>query len=162
MKDMKPAAKRKSTRRAQPKRAKTTSRASARRATTKSAKRASRAPSKTAKKAVAPIKRASTNGSALSKLPKPAAVLAQPKRLARARVTIAPIFTPEITVSAHKFRIGESVHLTAGIFARGGAGAVYKVTQLLPSDGDEQQYRIKSANEPHERVAKQSQLEPAL
>ena len=29
-------------------------------------------------------------------------------------------------------------------------------------DGDEQQYRIKSANEPHERVAKQSQLEPAL
>ena len=90
------------------------------------------------------------------------AVLAQPKRLARAKATLVPMMAPEISVSAHKFRIGESVHLTAGIFARGGAGAVYKVTQLLPSDGDEQQYRIKSANEPHERVAKQSQLEPAL
>jgi hypothetical protein len=32
---------------------------------------------------------------------------------------------------------------------------------VLPSEGDEQQYRIKSANEPHERVAKQSQLERA-
>ena len=90
------------------------------------------------------------------------AVLAQPKRLARSKATLVPMIAPEISVSAHKFRIGESVHLTAGIFARGGAGAVYKVTQLLPSDGDEQQYRIKSANEPHERVAKQSQLEPAL
>ena len=52
--------------------------------------------------------------------------------------------------------------LTAGMYVRGGANHVYKVTQLLPSDGDEQQYRIKSATEPHERVAKQSQLEPAM
>ena len=160
MNDMKPAAKRKPARRAPAKRAKTTARASARRAPTKSAKSASRAPSKTAKKAVAPVKRTPT--SVLAKLPKPAAVIAQPKRLARARTTVLPTFVPEISVSAHKFRIGESVHLTAGVFARGGAGAVYKVTQLLPSDGDEQQYRIKSANEPHERVAKQSQLEPAM
>jgi hypothetical protein len=160
MNDMKPAAKRKPVRRAPTKRAKTTARASARRKQTKSAKTASRAPSKTAKKAVAPPKRTPT--SVLAKLPKPSVVLAQPKRLARAKATLVPFMAPEISVSAHKFRIGESVHLTAGIFARGGAGAVYKVTQLLPSDGDEQQYRIKSANEPHERVAKQSQLEPAL
>jgi hypothetical protein len=33
------------------------------------------------------------------------------------------------------------------------------VVRILPTDGDEQQYRIKSATEPHERVAKQSQLE---
>jgi hypothetical protein len=62
---------------------------------------------------------------------------------------------------AHKFRIGESVHFTTGAYTRGGASGVYKVTQLLPSEGDEQQYRIKSATEPHERVAKQSQLERA-
>ena len=42
---------------------------------------------------------------------------------------------------------------------RGGANGVYEVVRLLPTDGDEQQYRIKSATEPHERVAKQSQLE---
>lgn len=74
-----------------------------------------------------------------------------------------PILTPvAIEVRTHKFSVGESVHLTAGVFVRGGANGIYKVTQLLPSDGDEQQYRIKSATEPHERVAKQSQLEPAL
>ena len=75
MKDMKPAAKRKAARRAPTKRAKTTSRASTRRAPTKSAKRASRAPSKTAKKAAAPVKRTPST-TALSKLPKPAAVAA--------------------------------------------------------------------------------------
>jgi hypothetical protein len=36
---------------------------------------------------------------------------------------------------------------------------VFEVVRILPTDGDEQQYRIKSATEPHERVAKQSQLE---
>jgi hypothetical protein len=62
---------------------------------------------------------------------------------------------------AHKFRIGDSVHFTAGLLGRGGGSGVYEVVRLLPTDGDEQQYRIKSASEPHERVAKQSQLERA-
>jgi hypothetical protein len=47
------------------------------------------------------------------------------------------------------------VHFTAG---RGGTSGVFKVTQLLPSEGDDRQYRIKSPAEPHERVAKESQL----
>jgi hypothetical protein len=153
MNDMKPAAKRKASRRAPAKRAKSarrpstrTAKAAARRASPKNAKTASRAPAKRAKPVPA----------------KPAQAATQPKRLPSRLKTLIPIITPlEITVSAHKFRVGEAVHLTAGIFARGGASNVYKVTQLLPSDGDEQQYRIKSASEPHERVAKQSQLEPA-
>lgn len=62
-------------------------------------------------------------------------------------------------LSPHKFRIGDSVHFTSGMFGRGGAAGVYEVVRLLPTEGDEQQYRIKSATEPHERVAKQSQLE---
>lgn len=151
MKGMKPAAKRKASRRVPAKRAKTAK--SARRPSTRTAKAAARrAPVKRAK--AAPAKAAPA---------KPAQVPAQPKRLARAKSTFVPLMVPmEFMVTAHKFRVGESVHLTAGIFARGGASSVYKVTQLLPSDGDEQQYRIKSATEPHERVAKQSQLEPAL
>jgi hypothetical protein len=32
------------------------------------------------------------------------------------------------------------------------------VTQLLPPEGDDRQYRIKSSDEPHERVVKESQL----
>ena len=64
-------------------------------------------------------------------------------------------------VLAHKFRVGDNVHIIAGLLGRGDAGGVYKVVRVLPTEGDEQQYRIKSANEPHERVAKQSQLERA-
>ena len=30
--------------------------------------------------------------------------------------------------------------------------------QLLPPEGDDRQYRIKSSDEPHERVVKESQL----
>ena len=39
------------------------------------------------------------------------------------------------------------------------ASADYKVTYLLPPEGDDYQYRIKSAAEPHERVLKESQLQ---
>lgn len=60
---------------------------------------------------------------------------------------------------AHKFRVGDNVQVIAGLLGRGDGGGTYQVVRLLPSDGDEQQYRIKSATEPHERVAKQSQLE---
>jgi hypothetical protein len=35
----------------------------------------------------------------------------------------------------------------------------FTVIKLLPPEGGERQYRIKSANEPHERVAKESQLD---
>jgi hypothetical protein len=36
-----------------------------------------------------------------------------------------------------------------------------QIMQLLPAEGDELCYRIKRANEPHERVAKGSQLKRA-
>jgi hypothetical protein len=62
-------------------------------------------------------------------------------------------------LSDHKFKIGQTVLYTSGPYGRGGSGSVYKVTQLLPQEGDDLQYRIKSASEPHERVVKESQLE---
>jgi hypothetical protein len=58
-------------------------------------------------------------------------------------------------VSDHKFKIGQTVFYSSGPYGRGG---VYKVMQLLPPTGDDRQYRIKSAVEPHERVAKESEL----
>jgi len=61
-------------------------------------------------------------------------------------------------VSHHKFKVGQSVNYASGPFGAGGANNVYKVTQLLPPEGDDFQYRIKSLAEPHERVAKESQL----
>ncbi|HTE77355.1 MAG TPA: hypothetical protein VK653_11545 [Xanthobacteraceae bacterium] len=59
----------------------------------------------------------------------------------------------------HRFKIGQSVQFTSGPFGRGAATGIYKVTQLLPPEGDEYQYRIKSASEPHERVVKESQMD---
>jgi hypothetical protein len=48
-----------------------------------------------------------------------------------------------------------------GRSAPGGASSIYKITQLLPLEGDDFQYKIKSVAEPHERVAKESQLDRA-
>ena len=62
---------------------------------------------------------------------------------------------------SHKYKIGQSVRYNSGAARRAGSNASFKIIRLLPSEGDHQQYRIKSASEPHERVAKQSQLERA-
>ena len=57
----------------------------------------------------------------------------------------------EVNVSGHKFKIGQLVNY----LIRGGSLGVYQVTQLLPPEGEAFQYRIKNANEPHERTAKE-------
>jgi hypothetical protein len=59
----------------------------------------------------------------------------------------------------HKYSIGQNVRYTAGPFSRFGASGSFKIVKLLPPEGDEQQYRIKSAGEAFERVAKESQLD---
>jgi hypothetical protein len=61
-------------------------------------------------------------------------------------------------VQDHKFKVGQSISFMSGPFGRGGTNGIYKVTQLLPSEDNDYQYRIKSASEPHERVVKESQL----
>jgi len=60
---------------------------------------------------------------------------------------------------AHKFRVGQTVLYTSSPVTRPGASGTYKVVKLLPSDGDDYQYRIKNPGEAFERVAKESQLE---
>ena len=62
-------------------------------------------------------------------------------------------------MAGHKYTVGETVHYTAGSLGRAGASGSFQIVRLLPSDGDDYQYRIKSAGEPYERVAKESQLD---
>jgi hypothetical protein len=62
-------------------------------------------------------------------------------------------------VNAHKFSVGQTVYYTGPMMGRGGAGGSYRVMRLLPADGGDYQYRIKSVGEAYERVAKESQLE---
>jgi hypothetical protein len=56
---------------------------------------------------------------------------------------------------AHKFRVGEIVHLSP---ARNVPGGPYEVIKQLPERGGELEYRIKNMSEPHERVVPESEL----
>jgi hypothetical protein len=58
----------------------------------------------------------------------------------------------------HKYLVGDSVYFTASNVARPAAGGTYEIIRLLPTDGADCQYRIKSGSETFERVAKESQL----
>jgi len=51
------------------------------------------------------------------------------------------------------------VQYTAGAYSRTRTSGSFQVVKLLPSEGDENLYRIKSEGEPYERVAKESQLD---
>jgi hypothetical protein len=68
---------------------------------------------------------------------------------------------PDAPVYPHKYRVGEVVYYTSPSFGRAAASGSYTVVKLLPSDGDDYQYRIKSSGEAFERVAKESQLDRA-
>jgi hypothetical protein len=86
---------------------------------------------------------------------------AAPASIASAPVTpvAKQITMPGPAFRAHKFRVGQTVLYTSSPITRPGASGTYKVVKLLPSDGDDYQYRIKNSGEAFERVAKESQLE---
>ena len=60
----------------------------------------------------------------------------------------------------HKFHVGESVTLKPSI-SRNVPGGICEVTNQLPHNGREFEYRVKSANEQHERVAGEGELTKA-
>jgi hypothetical protein len=62
------------------------------------------------------------------------------------------------TALKHKFPVGATVYFTASNVSRPGATGIYEIIRLLPTDGQDCQYRIKSSTEAFERVAKESQL----
>jgi hypothetical protein len=66
---------------------------------------------------------------------------------------------PGPMLRTHRFRVGQTVLYTSSPISRPGASGAYKVVKLLPSDGDDYQYRIKNSGEAFERVAKESQLD---
>ena len=57
----------------------------------------------------------------------------------------------------HKFKIFQ----LANYLGCERASGVYQITHLLPPESEAFQYRIKNVNEPHERVAKESELRSA-
>ena len=62
-------------------------------------------------------------------------------------------------MASYKFKVGDIVALNPAV-GRNVSGEVSEVTKQLP-DTREPKYRIKSANEPHDRVAAESRLPKA-
>jgi hypothetical protein len=76
-----------------------------------------------------------------------------------ATVTVAQVVARAPSFHTHKYRVGQTVFYTSSPISRPGASGSYQVVRLLPSDGEDYQYRIKNPGEAFERVAKESQLE---
>jgi hypothetical protein len=79
--------------------------------------------------------------------------------VAMATVTVEQVTALSPPLRSHRFRVGQTVFYTSSPISRPGATGSYEVVRLLPSDGDDYQYRIKNPGEAFERVAKESQLE---
>jgi hypothetical protein len=59
----------------------------------------------------------------------------------------------------HKFHVGQLVQFNPDRGERFAApSGTYEVTKRLPHNGQDYEYRIRSAREEHERTAKESQL----
>jgi hypothetical protein len=76
-----------------------------------------------------------------------------------AAVTVAQVTAFSTVLRTHKYRVGQTVFYTSSPISRPGASGSYQVVRLLPSDGEDYQYRIKNPGEAFERVAKESQLD---
>jgi hypothetical protein len=74
-------------------------------------------------------------------------------------VTVSEVTALSAPLPTHKFQVGQTVFFTSSPISRPGASGSYRVVRLLPSDGEDYQYRIKNPGEAFERVAKESQLE---
>lgn len=57
----------------------------------------------------------------------------------------------------HKYRVGQRVVFTGPVRNNSPSGE-FEILRLLPSNGGELQYRIKSRHETHERVVAEDQL----
>jgi hypothetical protein len=62
---------------------------------------------------------------------------------------------------SNQFRSGQTVRLVRNLSLRAAASGEFKIVRALPDEGGETQYRIKSAQEPHDRVVKESDLQTA-
>jgi hypothetical protein len=58
----------------------------------------------------------------------------------------------------HKFRVGQAVQFRTKPYYVSAALGMFEVIKQLPERDGEFEYRIKNVTEPHERVARESEL----
>jgi hypothetical protein len=124
----------------------------------KAARATAKKPSKSARRPVGKATRQAP--AALARAAAPSVAPATPAMIRTASPPVQPA-APDVPVHAHRYRVGETVYYTSPTFGRAAASGSYTVMKLLPSEGDDYQYRIKSSGEAFERVAKESQLDKA-
>ena len=61
-------------------------------------------------------------------------------------------------MATHKFRVGQKVQFVATLFEQFAPRGDYEIVRQLADAYGEFSYRIKKADETHERVVKESQL----
>ena len=61
-------------------------------------------------------------------------------------------------MAGHKFKVGQSVRFSAKKGTLAASAQAYTIVRVLPAEGDEYQYRIKSVYEAFERIARESEL----
>jgi hypothetical protein len=61
-------------------------------------------------------------------------------------------------MAQHSFSIGQSVELVPGRLDGNMPRGTYTVQRLLPNDGADREYRVRSQSDGHERVVRESQL----
>ena len=71
-----------------------------------------------------------------------------------------PAPSPRVAVREHKFKVGETVSVgppAGGLLA---APVLFRIIHLVPNEGAEHQYWVKSIADGQERIAKESELHP--
>ena len=58
----------------------------------------------------------------------------------------------------HSFAVGQKLEFDPGKFDGTAARGTYTVVCLLPNDGSDREYRVRSARDGHERVVRESEL----
>ena len=77
--------------------------------------------------------------------------------MAESSVVLPPVVYRSHTM--HKFKIGQSVRFEPNTwYYRNAMPGSYEVRKQLPERNGEFEYRVKSSNEAHERVATESQI----
>ena len=89
--------------------------------------------------------------------PDPPIPVLQLRRLAFFRDTFDLAFTLESSMLSHKFRIGQRVEFNPAS-SRNVPGGSYEIKKRLPESRGEFEYRIRSVDEPHERLVRESEL----
>lgn len=59
---------------------------------------------------------------------------------------------------SHIFKIGQTVGFQPGRLSMPASANDYKIVKLLPAEGVDNLYRIKTESEPFERIAKEREL----